>query len=267
MCLYLDDSGTRHPDRTGTLPAHGHDWFGIGGVMMREADEDAVRARHACFCQKWNITTPLHSAEIRARSKNFKWIGSLPDEKQKEFMGDLGALATSLELTAIACVVDRPGYNHRYVAKYGRERWSLCRTAFMIVVERAAKFSRERGAPLRVYVERADKETDKRLKGYYDEMRSSGHPFNPGTSSKYAPLTPDEFKATLYDFKTKDKTSPPMQLADLCLWPVCIGGYDPTNIPYVAMKSAGMLIDSKMPPDSIPFRGIKYSCWDLEEAR
>lgn len=267
MCLYLDDSGTRHPDRNGTLPAHGHDWFGIGGVLLREADEDAVRTKHAAFCQKWDIRHPLHSAEIRARSKNFTWLGSLTGEKHGEFMADIGALATSTELIAIACVVDRPGYNHRYVAKYGRLRWSLCKTAFTIVVERAAKFALEGGKRLRVYVERADKETDKRLRGYYDEMRATGHPFDPGNSSKYAPLTQEELTATLYDFKLKDKTSPPMQLADLCLWPVCIGGYDKDNVAYAALRTAGTLIDCKLQPEDAPLRGIKYSCWDLEDAR
>ena len=261
MCLYLDDSGTRHPDYAGTLPSHGHDWFGMGGVLLREADEDALRAKHATLCQKWSITYPLHSAEIRSRSKRFTWLGTLVADRFSEFMADL---ATSVELTAVACVIDRPGYNARYRDKYGRQRWSLCKTTFNIVVERAAKFARERGSPLRVFVEKSDKETDKRLRGYYDEMRATGHPFDSGNASKYSPLTAAEFAATLYDFKVKDKTSPPMQVADLCLWPMCIGGYDPTNTPYVALKAAGTLIDCKIPLEEIAARGIKYSCWELQ---
>ena len=78
MRLYADDSGTRHPDHdVGRQPAHGHDWFGMGGVLINDADADAVDARHAAFCAKWNITYPLHSVEIRASSDNFTWVRGL----------------------------------------------------------------------------------------------------------------------------------------------------------------------------------------------
>jgi hypothetical protein len=131
------------------------------------------------------------------------------------------------------------GLQRAHRDKYGRQRWSLCKTTFNIVVERTAKFARERGSPLRVYVEKSDRETDKRLRGYYDELRAAGH-------------------------KTKDKTSPPMQVADLCLWPLCIGGYDAANKADAALKAAGTLIDCKIPLDEVAARGIKYSCWELQ---
>lgn len=264
MCLYVDDSGTRNPDYSGTLPSHGHDWFGMGGILVRQADENAIRAKHETLCEKWNITYPLHSAEIRSRSKNFKWLGTLASDRFSEFMSDITDLATSCELTAVACVIDRPGYNARYRDKYGRQRWSLCKTAFHIVVERAAKFARERGHPLRVFVEKSDKDTDTRLRRYYDDMRAIGHPFESENASGYTPLSAAEFSATLYEFKTKDKKSPPIQLADICLWPMCIGGYDPMNAPYVALKKSGTLIDCKVAPEDLPIRGIKYSCWELQ---
>jgi hypothetical protein len=42
--LYLDDSGTRHPDKGSGDPEHRkHDWFALGGVVVDEADEDRVR--------------------------------------------------------------------------------------------------------------------------------------------------------------------------------------------------------------------------------
>lgn len=266
--LYVDDSGTRHPDHDpGREPAHGHDWFGIGGVFLRESDEDAVRARHAEFCSKWGITYPLHSAEIRACSDNFCWLGECPKEDRNAFLGGLTSLLTSTELTAIACVIDRPGYNHRYREKYGRGRWSLCKTAFTVVVERALKHAQEHGQRLRVLVERADKRTDRMVEGYYDDLRANGHPFDPTNASKYTPLTKEDFAKGLYEFKTKQKSSPLMQLADLALWPICIGGYDPKNRSYVYMQNAGMLIDNKLAPELLSERGIKYYCWDLEAAR
>ena len=272
MCLYLDDSGTRHPDRdAGKLPAHNRDWFGLGGVLLRESDEDAVRAKHAALCTKWQIKYPLHSAEIRASSNHFTWVKQLEPDKKAEFMQDLTALATTPELIAIACVIDRPGYNHRYRERYGRARWDLCKTAFGVVVERAAKLARENGCRLRVYVERADKKTDATLLDYYNRLRANGHPFHESSASKYNPLAVEEFHETLYEFRTKNKTSPPMQIADLCLWPICIGGYDTSNRAYVALKESGTLIDTRIPPEDVPSRGIKYSCWDLvaekDEAR
>lgn len=262
--LYLDDSGTRHPDReVGRQPAHGHDWFAMGGILLRDEDEDVVRAKHASFCAEWAIDYPLHSTEIRASSKNFKWVNTLPPARRGQFMEGLGTLVTSEELTALACVIDRPGYNHRYTARYGRQRWLLCKTAFNVVVERAAKYARSRGCRLRVFVEKSDKETDEMLRSYYDHLRTHGHPFDGDAAAKYAPLTAGELAHTLYDFKTKAKSSPPMQLADLCLWPICMGGYTPTNRAYDALRRAGTLIDSKLEPGEVVERGIKYSCWEL----
>jgi hypothetical protein len=171
------------------------------------------------------------------------------------------------ELAATACVIDRPGYNHRYREKYGRARWLLCKTAFTVVVERSAKFARDSGCRLRVYVEKSDRRTDRTLRGYYDELRAVGHPFDATSAAKYIPLTAAELRETLYEFKTKDKSSPLMQLADLLLWPMCIGGYDRDNRAYAALRTAGTLIDCKLAPQDLTRKGIKYSCWDLELER
>ena len=62
-----------------------------------------------------------------------------------------------------ACVIDRPGYNHRYREKYGRQTWMLCQTAFAVVCERAAKQAIREGRKLRVYVEEGDKSADHRI--------------------------------------------------------------------------------------------------------
>jgi hypothetical protein len=40
MHLYMDDSGTRHPDRKPKyMPEHGRDWFSLGGVLIKQEDE------------------------------------------------------------------------------------------------------------------------------------------------------------------------------------------------------------------------------------
>lgn len=267
MSLYLDDSGTRNPDRHpgDALPAHGHDWFALGGVLVRDSEQGIVEQAHDSFCKRWPITGPLHSSEVRASSGNFTWVGTMPKAERERFLSQLGTLATLPQLVALACVVDRPGYNARYLGQYGRKRWSLCRTAFNVVVKRAAKYARREGCRLRVFVERSDKKTDARLKGYYQALREVGSPFNGGTSAKYAPLSASELRHTLYDFKTKNKSSRLTQLADLCLWPVCIGGYDESNRAYVAMRKAGTLIESRLQPDEMVREGTKYSCWELQQ--
>lgn len=267
--LYLDDSGTRHPDRKVDTPPHGHDWFGLGGVLVSDDEdgEDIARSRHEALRAKWSLETPLHSAEIRNKAKNFHWLRGLPEEKRNEFLGDVGRLATDPVLTAIACVIDRPGYNARYRERYGRERWLLCKTAFSVVVERAAKHARAAKAKLRVLVERSDRDTDRMLRGYYDDLRSKAHPFDSANASKYSPLTPDEFHETLYEFRAKEKSSPMMQIADLVLWPICIGGYDGTNKAYQMLRAARTLIDCRLSSSEIDERGIKYSCWELEPKR
>ena len=45
MHFYMDDSGTRNPDRhPGRTPAHGYDWFALGGVLIKQEDEESARA-------------------------------------------------------------------------------------------------------------------------------------------------------------------------------------------------------------------------------
>jgi hypothetical protein len=73
--FYLDDSGTRVPDRKPTpfdpkRPNH----FSLGGVLVLEEDEVRVRAAHAQLCDKWRLTYPLHSVDIRAGAKDFSWL-------------------------------------------------------------------------------------------------------------------------------------------------------------------------------------------------
>ncbi|MBC8070093.1 MAG: DUF3800 domain-containing protein [Deltaproteobacteria bacterium] len=267
MTLYMDDSGSRLPDHTPSEARQGPDWFGYGGFMVRDDDRAAVEAAHDRFRDKWNIREPLHSSEIRFRCKGFAWLKLLDQASHERFMDDLTALMTMNELTVIGAVVDRPGYNARYQVAYGEQRWSLCRTAFSIVVERAMKFARRCGCRLRVYVENTDPATDKKVRGYYNELKDNGLPFSRTNSEKYRPLTLDDIQQTLYEFDFKRKSSRLMQLADLCLWPICRGAYDPGNRPYKALSDAGTLINCRLDPADIEMLGIKRSCFELHDTQ
>jgi len=266
--LYLDDSGTMHPDKKiGRTPTHSYDWFGFGGVLVRNSDEKDIKAKHHDFCTRWSIENPLHSSEIRAKADKFSFIGLLSDDKQNQFYEDLYQLMARISVIGFACVIDRPSYNKRYRELYGREKWSLCKTAFPIVVERAAKYSISKNGKLRVFIEKSDKKTEGRIRSYYDELKTIGTPFSQKSSSTYNPLNSSDFNSTLYEFRVKGKSSPIMQLADLYLWPMCMGGYNSKNRPYERLLNDGKLIDSLLSEEDVPHLGIKYSCWDLVQRR
>jgi hypothetical protein len=105
------------------------------------------------------------------------------------------------------------------------------------------------------------KKTDKQMKDYFTDAKRVGSPFF--NDASYNPLTSELFSSTLYDFKIKKKSSPLIQFADFCLWPMVMGGYDPSNRAYKALREAGQLIDCKIPPERVSAEGIKYSCWEL----
>lgn len=265
---YMDDSGSRCPDRNpGRKAKHGYDWFSLGGVIVAEEDEGCVRELHSQFLAKWNIGSPLHSAEIRARSDSFHWLERLDDDTQKEFYEDLFQLMVKAPVIGIACVIDRPGYNHRYKEIYGDKRWSLCKTAFDISVERASKYAHSHDRVLRVMPERCSKKNDAILKGYYNNLKHSGMPFNKESMGGYAPFEASDFSGVLYEFRTKAKTSPLAQIADLYLWPICIGGYHESNRPYKRLLEEKKLIDCYLDSKDVLTTGIKYSCFDLVERK
>lgn len=262
--LYLDDSGTRNPDKI-TSPPGTRDWFAVGGVMINEEDEQTSRDLHAAFCARWNIDKPLHSSEIRSKSDNFAWLGTLSAADQQEFLDSLTEMLLAVPVIGIACVVDRPGYDARYRNEHGRKIWSLCKTAFTVVVERAAKRAIKQERRMRVYFERCDKKTDNRIKSYYDEMKAAGMPFDVDRMAKYQPMNPAQIAATLYELKPKMKSSPVLQLADLYLYPMALSGYQSENRAYLALKEASKLIDCHVTAEEIEKLGIKYSCFDWKK--
>ena len=69
MCLYLDDSGTRNPDRKVPKELMYRDWFTLAGYVSTEADEGTIRTAHANFCEGRGITYPLHSYDIAQKPR------------------------------------------------------------------------------------------------------------------------------------------------------------------------------------------------------
>ena len=266
--FYLDESGSKCPDRNpkDQLPGHGHDFFAFGGVLLKDEDEDKARELYQNFCGRWNIDYPLHSTDIRNCAQDFHWLNS-DAQKRSRFLSDLSNLLVQIPAVGIACTIDRPGYNHRYEYQYGSEGWHLCKTAFNIVVERSAKYAKKEDYRLRILAERCSRKDDNQLKSYYQNLKTSGMPFDPTNSSQYYPLTPQDFNNILYEFKPKNKTSPIVQIADLYLWPMAMGGYDQNNCSYKHLLKHKKLVDCLYNCDEISYLGIKYSCFDLVHAK
>ncbi len=262
--LYMDESGARHPGvALSPAPKHGRDWFGMGGVMIDDEDEAEAKSVIDAFRAAWPQLgdAPLHSHEIRSQRKGFSWLQE-DGAVAQQFMDELTQLLLGLPVTGFACVIDRPGYNVRYEALYQDSRWRLCKTAFAIAVERAAKHAQLRGRKLRVYVEASGKVEDRMLQAYYENLKSDGPWFDGHRSAQYAPLDSKAFAGCLYEFRIKRKQSLMMSIADLYLWPMCMGGYDESNKAYCALKVAGKLIDCHLTAEETLQRGIKYSCFD-----
>lgn len=260
--LYIDDSGSRDPDRRPKDNKNAVDWFALGGVLVDAACKDECDQAISAFRQSWPQLNdkPLHSYDIRNMSGDFRWLAGLSNSDKHRFYQGISDLIVGLPVVVVGCVVHRPGYNARYLQQYGQRRWKLCKTAFSIVVERAAKFAAHHDGRLRVYVERTDRVTEGQLKGYYDHLKQNGSPFDGQRSAKYSPMQAQTLSKTLYEFKVKTKNSDLMQLADLCLFPVCIAKYKP-HISYEVLRTEGKLLDAHCTPEN-GLLGIKYSCFD-----
>jgi hypothetical protein len=73
--LYFDDTGSRDPDRNACIPRHDKmDCFGLGGILIKEEDIEAILQKHKSFCAEWNIDYPLHSSKIRGGQGKFGWL-------------------------------------------------------------------------------------------------------------------------------------------------------------------------------------------------
>ena len=139
----------------------------------------------------------------------------------------------------------------------------MCKTAFCVLVERAAKFVDSEERQLEIFFEVTGKKEDQDIVQYLKDLKREGNPFNPQTSEGYDPLTTEDYRRiVLGEPRQKTKKMPLIQIADLVLYPMAKGGYDPQYRPYTKLKEGRKLIDCLLEEDKIQFNGIKYSCFD-----
>lgn len=263
--LYLDDSGPRFLDRLANGADQSPQWFTLGGVLVREEDKEACELAHANFMKRWpEITHPLHLTDMHSKRKGFAWLDTVSSERRGAFWADYHSLIGGLPMIAVGCVVHRPGYRDRgYGSRVGDEKWNLCRTAFNILIERAAKIAKMEGRRLRVRYEGSDKKSDGALREYWRRLKASeGLGFNAQNAAKYDPFSPEMLAATLIDLERKDKRSVLIQFADTYVLALSRGRYQPDFSTYVALKEGGRLADSYVGEERAGTEGIKYSCFD-----
>ncbi len=262
LLLYFDDSGSRNPDHTQTVArSDGMDYFALGGILVKQEDIEEIYAQHRRFCERWSIDYPLHSQQIRGGRGKFGWLKN--PEKAADFFADLSEFAVALPVIGIAVVIDRPGYLARYKARYNGQPWMMCKTACAILVERSAKFARDQDRRLQIYFEQSGRDADRAIKRYVRELKKSGMPFDEAQSSTYNALSASELKQhVIGEPRERTKQVPMLQIADLYLYPMAKGGYDPWYRPYRALKDGKKLIDCLVSEEEIPSRGVKYSCFE-----
>ncbi len=240
------------------------DYFALGGILIQEDKVSELITIHKNFTNKWGISYPLHSNKIRGKRERFFWLRN-DSEKANQFLTDLEGMLLSLPIIGIACVVHRPGYVNRYSEKHQGKPWLMCKTAFTILTERAAKFAHKNEAQLEIFFEQSGKNEDRDIKKYLRALKADGMPFDQNTSQGYKSLSADDFKKIILgEPREKTKSTPMIQIADLLLYPMVRGGYDDTYGPYMKLKETGKIIDAYLSDEEISSEGIKYSCFDFK---
>lgn len=263
--LYLDDSGSRMLNRLAVDADAYPQWFALAGLLVKAEDEDACKAEHDAFYGRWpRMSAPLHLTDMHGQVKGFRWLRSLSPADSTAFWTDFHGVITTLPVIGHGCVVHRPGYRDRgYGSRVGDAKWNLCRSAFNILVERAAKIAHSEGRRLRVKYEGADPASDQLFRVYWALLKDGrGLGFNAQNAAKYSPLSPEELAATLVDLERKDKRSKIMQFADTFALAIAKGRYQPTYPTYAALAGSNRLADDYVGPERAGTEGIKHYCFD-----
>lgn len=262
--LYLDDTGTRHIDKGGATANLHPRWFALGGILVNAEDIGECKRQFAELFERWpTMREPLHLSDMRSEKAHFSWLGRVDDATRSAFWYDYRRFLTNLPVLGAACVIDRPGYFARgYGSREGDAKWLLCRSAFDIVVERAAKYADLNGRRLKVFYEGCNREVDERLEGYFANLRGKGLEFHAERSSKYGPLSQEQLSLALVSIERKDKRSKLMQIADSYAYALASGGYNRKFDLYRRILERQRLVTSHVPGDLAGKIGVKYYCFD-----
>lgn len=261
--FYLDESGSQKPSPKDKTP-----FFAMGGILLKRESEDVIKNAVVQFKERWypklqitDITIPLHYTDIRSKKKNFRELNNFSDEELGEFFQSLNQMAINSPVVIHACVVSRSGYLKRFEPVHGTKTWEMMRSSFYILIERAAKYVKHKNGRMKVYFEEIGGKENKKIKEYYEELKTNGVPFSSSTSSQYNPLSAKDFSNILAGIEYKQKNNLILQLADFCLHPIADVKKHPTNRAYQAFKNGNIIVDNQLSPNLITEMGIKYYCY------
>lgn len=260
--LYIDETGSRHPDKRPDPSRAGRDWFALGGFIIAQEDEDEAKGRHAAFMKSWKITSPLHITDMMSEKKGFAWLGQKTEAAREQFWSDYKKLLSTMPVLGMACVIDRPGYAARgYVEKHKDSKWLLCRSAFDILIERATKHAIYNDRKLNVIFE-GDVGINETVKGYFKNLKENGLAFDGETSAKYRPLEKEKFADTLSTIEYKNKQSVMLQIADSYIYSMARNAYDKKFPLYRSLRDSKKIINFGVPQEQISSVGVKHYCFD-----
>lgn len=259
--LYIDETGNRHPDKASDKSRVGRDWFGYGGVLIRGEHNDDARNLVSAFSNKWNLRKPAHMTDMLSERKGFSWLGKISQERRDEFWRDWRSVLINAEVIGIGCIIDRPGYINRGYLEAHEDKWMLCRSAFDITVDRAAKIARLEERKLHVVFEQ-DAGINSTITDYFKNLKQNGLAFDAENSGKYAPLSQTEFCETLGRIEHKPKSHTLLQIADSYIYSMARNGYDKKFPIYRALRDHRKLANFSVPQEHIKTMGVKYYCFD-----
>jgi hypothetical protein len=260
--LFVDDSGSRDLDKPSATRNDGMDCFALGGILIKSEDALAATQRLNDLRARHLISAPFHSTKMRGKRHEWAWLESDKD-RAIALIEDLTTYLCEFPGYATACIVHRPGYAARY-DHYKNQRWQMCKSAYTIMVERAAKFADLHDRRLAVYVEASGRKEDRAITDYHKALRTEGMFFNRVSSAKYFPLEPTSFFKTLLakpKFFSKDNLLG--QVADLMLYPLVKGRYDPNYRPYRQLIDSSRVINCILELGNVDVLGVKHFCFDM----
>lgn len=261
--LYIDESGSQKPSPEDSSP-----FFAMGGILLERKNEDVIKNLVVAFKECWyprlkisDLSVPLHYTDIRSKKKKFRELENFSEEDLRNFYQSLNQLALNSPIVIQACVVSRYGYLKRFEPVHGAKTWEMMRSSFYILIERTAKYVKHQEGVMKVYFEEIGGKENKKIKEYYEEIKTKGIPFSPSTSSQYNPLSAKDFSNILAGIEYKQKSNLILQLADFCLHPIADIKKHPTNRAYQAFKDGNIIVDNQLSPNLIKEMGIKYYCY------
>ena len=260
----MDETGSRQPDKQPDKSREGRDWFAFGGFIIKREDEDAAKWARDEVAQALGVRHPFHITDMLAETKSFSFLGRKTERERQQFWIEYQQFLADQPVLGLACVIDRPGYVARgYVQNHPDSKWLLCRSAFDIAVERAAKYAIREGRRLRIIFE-SDAPFDPVVKGYFANLKENGLAFDSVNSDKYTPLTQEQFAATLTTIEARPKSNRLLQIADSYIYAMARGKYQKQFSLWRQLCDHQRISNFALGGDADAIRamGIKYYCFD-----